>query len=664
MLLERDKLLGLLAGEAEAARAGRGRLVMLAGEAGAGKTSLVRAFCDRGEFAGGVLWGACDALFTPRPLGPLLDLADEVGGELEAAIRGDAGPHEIVAALLRAVRARPPAIVVLEDVHWMDEATLDVLWLLARKVEASGALVLATYRDDEVDRTHPLRIMLGEIATSSAVTRLTIEPLSRAAVARLCASADFDAEELYRQTAGNPFFVTEVSPPEAAQLAHDPDAVLARAARLSDEGRALLDAVAVAPARVELWLLDALVGDGTAPSRSAWRRGCSQRTSMPSSSGTSWRGWRSRPRSSPRRRLELHPDGAERACSAAARCARRRRLAHHAEACGDADAVLEYAPPAGRVRARPGRIARLPHSTDARCASPAGRRSRPGPSSWSYSSSCYPDRPLRRRDRGGGGSARVLPRSRGPAPPGDTLSLLSQLQMCPDGVVQAEPAGARRWLCSRVPAGSHAGDGVREPCGARDERRGRGRNAALGHAGSRACRALRCRRSASPCGQTASHDGVALHGPDRRGTLRTACGWRASAASRPVFCVAMPTSRGRLRAIARWRSPMTTSQPGSPIATSPDYDLWRLLLLGQRACLRLDQCRWDEAAESARLALSDPRSSRHPRILGMVVLGLIRARRGDPQVWQLLDEARDLARPVASRSGSSWSQRLEPKRPG
>ncbi len=113
--------------------------MLLAGEAGVGKTALVRAFCERHPGVP-VLTGACDALFTPRPLGPLLDIAAESGGELQALAERGPPPAELLAALARSLRS--PRILVLEDLHWADEATLDVLRLLARRVAGLPALVI------------------------------------------------------------------------------------------------------------------------------------------------------------------------------------------------------------------------------------------------------------------------------------------------------------------------------------------------------------------------------------------------------------------------------------------------------------------------------------------------------------------------------------------
>src|SRR5204863_992054 len=135
-LLERDDAPSALA-EAlgDVARTRRGRLVLVTGEAGVGKTSLLRRFCAEQHDAPRVVWGACDALFTPRPLGPLVDVAEDTVGDLEKFVAGGARPYEVVTALSRELRSRAPTVLVLEDLHWADEATLDVLRLLGRRVE-------------------------------------------------------------------------------------------------------------------------------------------------------------------------------------------------------------------------------------------------------------------------------------------------------------------------------------------------------------------------------------------------------------------------------------------------------------------------------------------------------------------------------------------------
>ena len=146
--------------------------------------------------------------------------------------------------------------------HWADEATLDVLRLLARRVETVPALVIASYRDDELDPAHPLRIVLGELTTTQNVGRMKLVLLSPGAVAQLAEPYGVDADELYRKTAGNPFFVIEALAAGAEGIPETVrEAVLARAARLSPAARTVLEAVAVVPPQAELWLLEALAGE-------------------------------------------------------------------------------------------------------------------------------------------------------------------------------------------------------------------------------------------------------------------------------------------------------------------------------------------------------------------------------------------------------------------
>ena len=143
--------------------------------------------------------------------------------------------------------------------HWADEATLDVIRFVAGRIERLAALVVVTYRDDELGRTHPLRVVLGSLATVPGIRRVKVRPLSRGAVGVLADPYAANADELYRLTSGNPFFVTEVLatlPDQVPETVRD--AVLARAARLSADARPLLDALSVLPSGADAGLLEAL----------------------------------------------------------------------------------------------------------------------------------------------------------------------------------------------------------------------------------------------------------------------------------------------------------------------------------------------------------------------------------------------------------------------
>ena len=266
-LLERESALETLAGWFAEARAGRGRLVLVSGEAGVGKTALVSEFAVGHRPAARVLWGVCDPLTTPRPLGPLTDVAPAVGGRLDQLLRNEAPRQVLFGALLDRLRdSRVATILVIEDVHWADEATLDLLRFLARRLGPAATLLVVTYRDDEVGPQHPVQLLAGDLASSALVRRLPLAPLSRQAVTVLAGPHGLDPGALYETTGGNPFFVTEVlAAGDEAIPATVVDAVLARAARVSPPARQVLDAAAVVAPPVETWLL--VEAAGAAPAQ-------------------------------------------------------------------------------------------------------------------------------------------------------------------------------------------------------------------------------------------------------------------------------------------------------------------------------------------------------------------------------------------------------------
>ncbi len=259
MLLEREACLASLAEYAQQARLGNGRLVLISGEAGVGKSALVEQL--QSDVPDAVWsWGACDGLFTPRPLGPLVDIAARLGGELLELCRRGAAREDLFSAVLR--RLTDPHtfdVVVIEDVHWADEATLDLLRFLGRRIRDSSVLLIATYRDDQLTASDPLRLALGELATQRSTRRISPAPLSPDAVAILADGSGFDAAELYRLTSGNPFFLTELiqaGPGTVSPSARD--AVLARLGKLSASARRVVDAGALIGTRVAPALLAAV----------------------------------------------------------------------------------------------------------------------------------------------------------------------------------------------------------------------------------------------------------------------------------------------------------------------------------------------------------------------------------------------------------------------
>ena len=265
-LLERESDLKVLESALRDAAGGSGRIALVVGEAGIGKTALVEHFAQAQSTAVRRLWGACDPLTTPRPLGPLHDMAPELRGQLPALLNAETKRQALFSTLLVELQSRH-TLAVFEDIHWADEATLDLLSFLSRRITRTSALVALTCREDELAPTHPVRRLLTDLEANPAVARIALGPISSEAVRRLLpVSLGLNADELYHRTGGNPFFVTEAVTSGAILSATVRDAVLARSARLSSAALRVVEAAAVLGARCEAWALAAVVG----PVDAAW----------------------------------------------------------------------------------------------------------------------------------------------------------------------------------------------------------------------------------------------------------------------------------------------------------------------------------------------------------------------------------------------------------
>lgn len=257
-LLERESAFAQLLAAARDAADGHGLTCLLTGEAGIGKTTLLDAWSRQMLPACRVLLGRCDALFTPQPLGPLRDIAFSLDGRLAAMMDGGANQGVVFTAFLHELASNAePTLVILEDVHWADHATFDLIKYVGRRIGRLPVLLVLSFREDELDRAHPLRGVIADLP-SAELRRIALTGLSAAAVASLAQQAGMAADGLFAATGGNPFFVTETL---ASRLARVPetvrDAVLGRVARLSDDARALLDLASVVPGRIDLAIVRA-----------------------------------------------------------------------------------------------------------------------------------------------------------------------------------------------------------------------------------------------------------------------------------------------------------------------------------------------------------------------------------------------------------------------
>jgi DNA-binding CsgD family transcriptional regulator/tetratricopeptide (TPR) repeat protein len=666
-LLERSEPLGALSQlAAEVSAQSSGRVAIVRGEAGIGKTSLLRRFCEV-EAGARVLWGACDALFTPRPLGPFLDVAQSTGGELEWVARSQPRPYELTSALLVELQRSSPSVLVVEDVHWADEATVDVLRILARRIVSCRALVVLTLREDELDRLHPVRSLLGELSLTGRAPRIDLDPLTPAAVAYLSRKHDVVADDLYRKTNGNPFFVTEalaaggVGVPDSIR-----DAVLARVARLSPPARELLDATSVVSQQAELWLLEALARerlgsiaecvtggvlrvDGTRVSFRHELARLAVEESLP-----------------PDLRVVLHRKALGALASPPGGAPDVVRLAHHAEAANDVHAVLRYAPAAGDLAASVG-------------------AHREAADHYAHA--------LRVGDLLSVGERAALLERRGQScyltdqnsEAADALEAAAECYRSIGDVLREGNAlrarGENLWCSGRTTeAHASADDAIRlleqlEP----GRELGLAYNAKAflmrgGHDGeSAAAWARRALAIAETVGDVELEvsalaslteakvmidEGATLEDVEEARTLAEshglvqALGW-------------IPQNLARLHLERRnYAAARALLSEGLPYCDEHGLELFRQYFLSIGARIELEQGRWAAADDYARQVLRVRRVSTTPTIHALAVAAVLRARRGEPGAWALLDEAWELGRasgelqrlaPVASvRAEAAW----------
>ncbi len=259
-LLEREKYLHELEKRFNNLSEGGGSVVIISGEAGIGKTSLVETFIKKFEGKANILWGACDALFTPRPLGPLYDIAVQLKNGLLGLLNNQAERSTIFSEFLKDLEeTKLSNILIIEDIHWSDESTLDLIKFLGRRANKINSLIVLTYRDDEIGPEHPLRFVLGDIPSKNLV-KIKLPVLSEKTVNELAKT--YNIKNLYKVTGGNPFLISELLSNKEEKIPSTiKDSVLARMARLSNEARYLVELISIIPTSAERWLINAAFPD-------------------------------------------------------------------------------------------------------------------------------------------------------------------------------------------------------------------------------------------------------------------------------------------------------------------------------------------------------------------------------------------------------------------
>lgn len=253
-LVERGDQLALLRSVVQGP-SGNG-VVLLSGEAGFGKTSLIRAFVDGLDHRYRVLEATCEPLGIPTAFSPLFDLLDELPDQLRQEIRSGSGRTAVYAGLLDLLKG-DRVVLVIEDAHWADESTLGLIRYLGRRIHQTVGALVVSYRTEELDLAHPMQLVIADLG--AVATQIELPALSLAGVEQMAKGLDIDPKRVHSATLGNPFLVEEViRHPDTRLPATISNAVLARAAHLSAPALETLYLVAISPDGLPLDLLLAL----------------------------------------------------------------------------------------------------------------------------------------------------------------------------------------------------------------------------------------------------------------------------------------------------------------------------------------------------------------------------------------------------------------------
>ena len=654
-LLERDHFLRTLDELLPQAASGLGRTVLVSGEAGIGKTSLVERFLEQCQSSMRPLWGSCEALFTPRPLGPVYDLAQQAQTPLRTVLERGTNRATLFAAVLDELTYGPlPTVLVIDDIHWADEATLDLIKFLARRIQRTRALLILTYRDDELGKEHPLRLVLGDLPARD-VTRLRLPPLSEAAVAALAQQAGRPGVELYTTTGGNPFFLTEVL---ASAVPGVPtsvgDAVLTQVARLSQKARSVLEVIAVVPTKIEWWVVEA-VSERVADN--VWLEECLAAGMVHlGEGGTVWFRHelaRQAVESTllPARKRALHAkvlqvllqrsgDGGEEQVSLA-------RLVHHAVQAEDGQLVLRFAPAAARQASAQGahREAAAQYETALRFADHLDARQQAelldGLSHEYYLTGHIEEaiapceaalavwRTLGHQEQVGHNVRRLsrLNWFLGRVDEADRLGM-EAVEM-----LEALPAPPGRELAMAYANMSHLRGLMSDTA-----------QAALW--GGRAIELAERLQDAETLSYALNNLGTArLEDSDEEGWVQLERSLRVALEQGYEEHVARAYTNLAANTVARRAYARATDYLQKGMAYCAEHDLGSLghFLQVYQARMRLDQGDWAGADEDATTILAAPWANGANRGMALLVLGRVRARRGDPGAEAALDEARKLA---------------------
>lgn len=256
-LIERAGFLATLKERIEYVTVREGHCILISGEAGIGKTSLVRSFYRENISGTKMYQGTCDALFTPRPLAPLYDIALQMKDDFWLNNGDTSDRAGLFARFFHELHSQnETTLIVIEDIHWADEATLDFIKFLARRIIHLRCLFILTYRDEAIHSRHPLRNVLGQLNPGS-FTRLRLLPLSRQAVEKMAREKGYCGEDVYSISGGNPFYVNEILASYSPGIPDNiKDSILAVYNRQDGKAKHVWEILSVHPAGIEIKYLE------------------------------------------------------------------------------------------------------------------------------------------------------------------------------------------------------------------------------------------------------------------------------------------------------------------------------------------------------------------------------------------------------------------------
>jgi predicted ATPase/DNA-binding CsgD family transcriptional regulator len=638
LLLERDAQLGQLDELLAEAGRGRGRVAALIGEAGAGKTSIVEAFAKRAANGARILRSACEDLSIPDPLGPLFDLARGAGLHVPGRVT-ERLPF-FSDALDAFCRASGPTLLVMEDVHWADDATLDLVRFLGRRIRNTRVLLLITARSMGGDGERRFRRSMSDIPADDLV-RIEVPLLTEAAITALAAPTGLDAGAIYRATAGNAFFVTELlragsdgAPPPGVR-----DVVLARAERLSAEARKMLEIVSVFPRSADAEAVQRMYGaDTSGPLADCMLNGMLET----SGSGFAFR------HEIARRAIEITlPAPIRRDLNARALAVLRKRndvptarLVHHAVEANDAEAVHELAPTAAEEAARLGahREAAFYYETALRYAAPLSA-SRRAALLERYAFECHLVGRIGDAIQAAR-SARDLHRAEADVlKEGDSLRWLSRLSYLFGDRVAADAYGLQALeLLERLPPSPELA-------------LAHSNLAQLAMLADREADAVRHGETAIALAERFDRPDIVCHALNNVGAAKQ---WQDPGEGRRLLdrSVAMAVERDLQEHAARGftnlscleiacfrhRAAASVLDAGIAYCVEHDLDTWRDYMRGWLAELLVRRGRWNEAGEVALSVVGNSQAAPLIRFPAVAALARLRIRRGDPAAEPLVAE--------------------------